>query len=72
MKSIEEYGGGRSSGLEQTVSERVQTGFVCADLAMSPDEKEVLRVLAERVAVLAALPGMQEKRELWRKHNWLE
>src|ERR1035437_8769161 len=72
MKAIEEYGGGRSSGLEQTVSERIQTGFVCADLAMTPDEKEVLRVLAEKVAVLAALREMQEKRELWRKHNRLE
>jgi len=72
MKAMEEYGGGRSSGLEQTVSERTQTGFVSADLAMTPDEKEVLKRLARRVADLAARPEMQEKRELWRKHNRLE
>ena len=58
--------------MEQTVSESIQTGFTLPDLAMQPDEKDVLRALAERVAALAALPIMNEKRELWRKHNRLE
>ncbi len=69
---MEHYGNGQSSGLEQTVSESIQTGFTASDLAMYPDEKDVLKALAERVAGLAALPIMNEKRELWRKHNRLE
>ncbi len=72
MIALEKYGGGASPGLEQTVSESIQTGFVEADLSMQPGEKNVLRSLAEEVATLAALPVMKEKRELWRKHNRLE
>jgi hypothetical protein len=70
--SLEDYGNGASSGLEQTVSESIQTGFTLADLAITPDERITLRVLAEKVAGLAAQHTMNEKRELWRKHNRLE
>ena len=69
---MEHYGNGKSAGLEQTVSESIQTGFTAADLEIHPDEKGVLKELAERVAGLAALPIMNEKRALWRKHNRLE
>lgn len=69
---MEYYGNGKSAGLEQTVSESIHTGFAAADLEMRSDEKGVLRELAERVAGLATLPVMKEKRELWRKHNRLE
>ena len=72
MIALERYGNGTSPALEQTVSESIQTGFVEADLAMRPEEKVILRVLAERIAELAALPMMKEKRELWRRHNRLE
>ncbi len=72
MIALENYGVGTSPGLEQTVSESIQTGFVEADLALQPGEKDVLRSLAEKVATLAALPIMKEKRELWRSHNRLE
>jgi hypothetical protein len=72
MIALEQYGGGASPALEQTVSESIQTGFVAADLEMHPQEKSVLRQLAERVAALAALPIMSQKRELWRRHNRLE
>ncbi len=72
MIALEKYGGGASPALEQTVSESIQTGFVEADLRMHPEEKEILRILAERVATLAALPVMKDKRELWRRHNRLE
>lgn len=72
MIALEHYGGGASPALEQTVSESIQTGFVEADLEMQPAEKVLLRQLAERVAALAALPVMSEKRELWRRHNRLE
>ncbi len=69
---MEHYGNGKSSGLEQTVSESIQTGFTASDHEMHPDEREVLRQLAERVAALAALPIMSEKRALWLRHNRLE
>ena len=70
--SLENYGNGTSSGLEQTVSESIQTGFTLADLAIIPDERITLQALAERVAGLAAQHSMNEKRELWRRHNRLE
>ncbi len=72
MTALEDYGTGLSTGLEQTVSESIQTGFHEADLTIFPEEREILRKLAERVATLAALPEMREKRELWRRHNRLE
>lgn len=72
MTALEDYGNGLSTGLEQTVSESIQTGFLEADLTIFPEEREILRKLAERVATLAALPEMREKRELWRRHNRLE
>ncbi len=68
---MQNYGNGKSPGLEQTVSESIQTGFKAADLEISPEEKNVLRELAGRVAALAALPVMKEKRALWRQHNRL-
>ena len=70
--ALEKYGGGASPALEQTVAESIHTDFVDADLAMQAREKDVLRELAEQVAILAALPMMKEKRELWRRHNRLE
>ena len=72
MIALEKYGGGASPALEQTVAESIHTDFVDADLAMHALEKDVLRKLAEQVAILAALPAMKEKRELWRRHNRLE
>src|SRR5208337_840967 len=72
MIALEKYGGGASPALEQTVSESIQTGFVEADLEMHPEEKEILRILAEHVAKLAALPAMNDKGELWRRHNHLK
>ena len=72
MIALEHYGGGASQALEQTVAENIHTGFVEADLEMQPAERVLLRQLAERVAALAALPVMSEKRELWRRHNRLE
>jgi len=72
MIALEQYGGGASPALEQTVSESIQTGFVESDLAMHGEEKDLLRELAERVAWLAGLPEMKDKCELWRRHNCLE
>ena len=36
---MEHYGNGKSSGLEQTVSESIQTGFTVADLELHPERK---------------------------------
>src|SRR5271165_7107812 len=69
---MRDYGGGASPGLEQTVSESIQTGFTAADLLLREDEPGILRGLAEKVAELASQPLMEEKRDLWRRHNHLE
>jgi hypothetical protein len=69
---MEDYGNGTSTGLEQTVSGKILTGFVPADVAMTPDDRDVLRRLAERVAAIAASPRMAETRRQWIRHNHLE
>lgn len=69
---MDQYGNGESTGLEQTVAGRIQTGFTVADVDVSAADRDVLRRLAERVARIADSPGMAETRDLWRKHNMLE
>jgi hypothetical protein len=39
---------------------------------ITSEERNVLRSLAERVADIASLPIMAERRELWKKHNSLQ
>ncbi len=41
-------------------------------MSISVEERNVLRGLAEQVRDIAALPVMEERRELWRRHNRLE
>ena len=69
---MQDYGGGASPGLEQTISESIQTGFTAADLVLRKEERSILRGLAEKVAELASLPLMEEKRGLWQRHNKLQ
>ena len=69
---MENYGKGRSTGLDQTASGKIQTGFTLEDVKISREDKIILRNLAEKVAKLASDPKMEEKRELWKKHNMLE
>jgi len=69
---MEHYGNGPSTGLDQTAAGKIQTGFTPADLAMSPEDKQVLRRLAERVAGIAAGTRMKEVRELWKRVNTLQ
>ncbi|MFB3893080.1 MAG: hypothetical protein ACE15C_13775 [Phycisphaerae bacterium] len=40
-------------------------------LAMTTSDRKILRDLARRVAEIAALPIMAERRELWKRHNSL-
>jgi hypothetical protein len=69
--NIESYGNGPSTGLDQTALGKIQTGFVPGDVAMSAEDKVILRRLAERVAAIAASAEMAEKRRLWKTHNEL-
>ena len=41
-------------------------------MPMSPSDRTMLRDLAKRVAEIAALPVMAERREMWRRHNSLQ
>ena len=69
---MENYGNGESTGLDQTAAGKIVTGLVRDDLAMTPQDREVLRGLAERVAAIADQPRMHETRRLWTRHNGLE
>ena len=51
---MKNYGQGKSTGFEQTVSRSIETGFVLKDMAISDSDAEVLRPLAERVAIIAS------------------
>jgi len=69
---MENYGQGKSTGLDQTLLGKIQTGFTSGDLYISDRDRDVLRDLSERVARIAESPGMEETRLLWQKHNKLE
>jgi hypothetical protein len=58
--------------MDQTAAGLVRTTLAAADARASAQEAEILRRLAGRVAQLAALSVMAEKRELWQRHNRLE
>ncbi len=72
MTTIADYGGGDSTGLDQTAAGQIVTGLVRDDLAMTAEDRQVLRKLAERVAAIAASERMAEVRRLWAKTNRLE
>ncbi len=69
---MEYYGNGPSTGLDQTAAGKIITGFTPADLTMSPEDRQVLRRLAERVAGIAASTRMKEVRDLWKRINTLQ
>lgn len=69
---VQNYGHGKSTGLDQTAAGKITTGFTPQDLSISIEEKEVLRSLAEEVARIAESPEMQFRRDLWKRHNKLE
>ena len=69
---MKNYGQGKSIGLEQTVSENIETGFRQADIDIEISEVDILRNLARRVAELAHKPEMDVKRKLWCMHNKLQ
>jgi len=69
---MKDFGHGESTGLEQTVLEKILTGFVPEDLCITSSDKDILRHLAERVSAVAGSVQMQEKCRLWKRHNELE
>jgi len=69
---VENYGTGKSTGLDQTALGKIQTGFTPEDLHISREDRHVLQELAERVARIADSPRMKDIRLLWQKHNTLE
>ena len=68
---MNDYGNGRSTGLDQTAAGKILTGFGQDDVRMSKEDRAVLRTLAHRVAAIAAGPRMEEVRALWRNINGL-
>ena len=54
------------------ISTRKTLGTEGTDLRFTPNERQLLRRLAEKVAELAARPGENEKRKLWYRINALE
>jgi len=66
---MEQYGNGESTGIDQTASGKITTGFSPEDLFISQTEKVILKRLAERVHTIADSDEMARTRELWRRHN---
>jgi hypothetical protein len=62
---------GDPSAIDQTASGLSRTGLSPSQARVDGADAEVLRQLAGRVAELASLPVMDEKRLLWRRHNSL-
>ncbi len=57
---------------DQTAAGLVRTTLAPPDAVADAADTEVLRRLAARVAELAALPSMEEKRRAWKRHNGLQ
>ena len=69
---MKDYGGGPSTGMDQTAVGKILTGLVPDDVAVSPADRAVLRRLAENVASVAASDSMEQTRALWKAHNSLQ
>ena len=66
------YGGGPSTGLDQTAAGKIATGFESRDVVMAPEDREILRRLAERVAEISQSEEMCRRRRLWHQTNTLQ
>jgi hypothetical protein len=69
---MKNYGNGPSTGLDQTALGKIETGFTKEDVRITVGEKAVLQDLAEKVALIASSPVMEDTRLLWKEHNMLE
>jgi hypothetical protein len=68
---IHDFGGGASTGMDQTAIGKIATGLAPGDLVPSNEDREILRRLAGRFAELAQSPAMADKRKLWSGINRL-
>ena len=59
---MENYGRGKSTGIDQTASGAIETGFVLNDMKISDSDAAILRPLAEQVGQIASSPRMDEIR----------
>lgn len=69
---MENYGQGKSTGIDQTASGAIETGFVLKDMEISDSDAEILRPLAEKVAQIASSERMKEIRRAWEAINDLQ
>ena len=69
---MENYGQGKSTGMEQTVAGAIETGFVLEDMVISNSDAEVLRLLAEKVTQIACSERMGEIHRAWKAINDLK
>ena len=72
MTTITDYGGGPSTGLEQTVAGRIVTGFARDDLCMTADGQSRAAAAGRTGRRHRRRPAMAETRRLWTKINRLE
>lgn len=69
---MENYGNGKSTGLDQTAAGKIYTGFVFEDVHISPADRDILVGLAEKVARIASTGEMAGTRDLWTRLNDLK
>ena len=65
------YGGGKSTGLDQTALGIITTGFELEQMQVSSSDKAILRQLADDVAEIAHSDAMAQKCQKWRQLNTL-
>ena len=66
---MKNYGHGKSTGIEQTASGSIETGFVLEDMVISDFDADILRQLAEKVAAIASSERMKEVIAAWKALN---
>jgi hypothetical protein len=68
---MQAYGGGKSTGLDQTALGVITTGFELDQMQVSGVDKAILRQLADNVAEIAHSDEMAQKRQKWHQINTL-
>ncbi len=69
---MQHYGQGKSTGINQTASGAIETGFVPKDMKISDSDSAILRPLAEKVAEIASSGRMNEICRAWKSLNGLK
>jgi len=70
--SMENYGGGKKSDIEQTALGMINTGFKKEDLDIPLKDREILMDLASSVKEISERDEQKEKIILWKDHNMLK